>query len=63
MPHFSVVRDASMSVDFKQKSISDARFNFSDEDLETLLGMAWHSPKQLNNTQKASSSLPSKTYS
>lgn len=50
---FGGARDASMSVDFKQKSIYDARFNFSDEDLETLLGMAWHSPKQLNNTQKS----------
>ena len=45
-------RDASMSVEFKQKSISDARFKFSKADLNALLGTSWDNPKQLNNTQK-----------
>ncbi|WP_243994781.1 hypothetical protein [Pseudolactococcus carnosus] len=50
---FGGARDASMSVEFKQKPISDAQLKFSKADLKTLLGTSWDSPKQLNNTQKS----------
>ncbi|PCS08542.1 hypothetical protein RU86_GL001567 [Lactococcus piscium] len=50
---FGGARDGSMSVDFKQKAISDARFKFSKTDLERLLGSSWDNPQQLKDTQKS----------